>query len=110
MPIPTIALVLLSPPTNKPLLLTRNSPVTPAPPPTVKFVPSKVKLASPFKASLDEKVATLLSAPFATALTAPPPPPPILDDPLTVKSPEINTSPFLTYTPLSKNKFKVFAP
>lgn len=74
-------------------------------------VPSKVKLASPFKAVLDEKVATLLSAPFATAVTAPPPPPPpIFDDPLTVKSPEINTSPFLTYTPLSKNKFKVFVP
>ena len=44
--------------------------ITPA---TAKVVPSKVKFCSPFKASAELNVTTLLSAPLATALTAPPP-------------------------------------
>ena len=47
---------------------------------TIKEDPSKARFASPLRASELEKVATLLSAPLATAETAPPlPPPPTLD-------------------------------
>ena len=51
-------------------------PVAVIAPVTPNVEPSKVRLASPFKASADENVAILLFEPFATAETAPLPPPP----------------------------------
>jgi hypothetical protein len=63
-------------------------------PATVNSEPSNNKLASPFKESESEKVATLLSAPFATDETAPPPPPPAdTSEPPTNNLPATSTLP-----------------
>ena len=69
-----IAPVTFNTPSNVDAPTTLRTPEPEISPATASLDPSNVKLASPFKASPQLKVATLLSEPFATAETAPPPP------------------------------------
>ena len=69
-----IAPVTFSAPSNVARPTTLRTPDPEISPATANLEPSNVRFASPFKASPELNVATLLSAPLATAQTAPLPP------------------------------------